>query len=67
MKINLKLKTLIISLILFSFSVSAQETEKNQITTEVNSSEIEKNVFPKSIGIVNDYGEILTESQSAEL
>lgn len=45
----------------------AQETETKEPTTEIDFSEIEKSSFPKPIGIINDYGEIFTESQRNEL
>jgi uncharacterized protein len=54
---------------LISCKGNAQETDTQikKPTPEFNFSEIEKNTFPIPIGIINDYGQIFTESQRDEL
>jgi len=67
MKIRTKIVVLILILNLFSYNGFAQEVEVKEVTTETNFSKTEKNTFPKSIGIINDYSQIYTESQKSEL
>ncbi|TDQ28155.1 uncharacterized protein CLV82_2967 [Zeaxanthinibacter enoshimensis] len=45
----------------------AQEIETKKPTPEFDFSEMEKSNFPEPIGIINDYGQIFTESQRTEL
>ncbi|MEW7280969.1 TPM domain-containing protein [Aquimarina sp. 2201CG1-2-11] len=45
---------------------SKQETTKKSVST-VTLSEIEKNAFPKPIGIINDYSQVFTNAQKSEL
>ncbi len=52
---------------LISCKGSSQETETKTPTSEFDFSGIEKSYFPKPIGIINDYGQIFTESQRTEL
>jgi len=67
MKIGTKILILFLTLNLLSCKGPAQETETKKPTLEFDFSEMEKSNFPKPIGIINDYGQILTESQRAEL
>ncbi len=67
MKIGTKILILFLTLNLLSCKGSAQETEARKRTTEINFSERGKSTFPKPIGIINDYGQIFTESQRTEL
>ena len=52
---------------LFSCKGNSQETDTKKETTESEYLQMEKGVFPKPIGIINDYGKIFTESQRTEL
>ena len=60
MKIEIKILILFLT---FSFitnqSFSQEKETKNSI--------IEKSIFPKAIGIINDYGKVFTELQKTEL
>ena len=67
MKIGTKILILFLTLNLLSCKGSAQETETKKQTTEVDFSETVKGIFPKPIGIINDYGKVFTESQRTEL
>ena len=67
MKIGTKILILFLTLNLLSFKGNAQDTEKKKPTPEFDFSEMEKNSFPKPIGIINDYGQVFTESQRTEL
>lgn len=67
MKIGTKILILFLTLNLLSCKGSAQETETKKPTPEFDFSEMEKSNFPKPIGIINDYGQIFTESQRTEL
>jgi uncharacterized protein len=67
MKIGTKILILFLTLNLLSCKGNAQETESKNPTTEFDFSGMEKNSFPKPIGIINDYGQIFTESQRTEL
>ncbi|MFD1062047.1 TPM domain-containing protein [Winogradskyella litorisediminis] len=67
MKIGTKILILFLTLNLLSCKGSAQETETRQTTPEFDFSERGKSNFPKPIGIINDYGQIFTESQRTEL
>jgi uncharacterized protein len=67
MKIGTKILILFLTLNLLSCKGNAQETEKKKPTPEFDFSEMEKNSFPKPIGIINDYGQVFTESQRTEL
>lgn len=66
MKIGTHILILFLTLNLLSYKGNAQETETKKATTEFEYSE-KKSSFPKSVGIINDYGQIFTASQSAEL
>jgi len=44
-----------------------QETETKKPATEFDFSGMIKNPFPKSMGFINDYGQVFTESQRTEL
>lgn len=52
---------------LLSCKGTAQETEIKKTTTEIDVSEVTESVFPEPIGIINDYGQVFTEPQRAEL
>tara|TARA_R110002126_G_scaffold290629_2_gene448056 strand:+ start:7478 stop:8017 length:540 start_codon:yes stop_codon:yes gene_type:complete len=67
MKIGTKILILLLTLNLISCKGNAQERESKEKTTEIEYLRIEKGVFPKPIGIINDYGKIFTESQQSEL
>jgi len=67
MKIGTKLLILFLTLNLLSCKGSAVETEAEKKTSKFDFSEMEKVDFPKPIGIINDYGQIFTESQRNEL
>ena len=67
MKIGTKILILFLTLNLLSCKGSAQETETKKSTTEIDFSESVKRTFPKSIGIINDYGRVFTELQRTEL
>ncbi|MFC4634576.1 TPM domain-containing protein [Dokdonia ponticola] len=67
MRIGTKLLILILTVSLLSCKGSTQETEKKEPATEFDFSGIKKKTFPESIGIINDYAQILTESQRKEL
>ena len=67
MKTGTKIVTLLLILNLFSYNGSAQEVQAKKPTTETNFSKTEKSTFPKSIGIINDFSKIYTESQRSEL
>ncbi|MBO0592961.1 TPM domain-containing protein [Cellulophaga sp. E16_2] len=66
-RIASKLLLLFLALNVFSYKAAAQETETGNPTPEYDFSEIEKSPFPEPIGIVNDYGQVFTESQRSEL
>ena len=67
MKIGTKILILFLTLNLLSCKGSAQETEAEILSPELGFSAMEKDTFPKAFGIINDYGEIFTESQRTEL
>ena len=67
MKIGTKILILFLTLNLLSCKGNAQVTETKSPTPEFDFSGMEKNSFPKAIGIINDYGQIFTESQRTEL
>lgn len=67
MKIETKILILFLSLNLLCYKCLAQKTENKNSTTEIEFSETKKDTFPKPIGIINDYGQLFTESQEAEL
>jgi len=67
MKIGTKILILFLTLNFLSCKEIAQETETEKLTTEIDFSDTEKNSIPKPIGIINDYGEVFTEPQRAEL
>ena len=67
MKIGTKILILFFTLNLIYFKGNAQEKEAKETITEFEYTRIEKRVFPKPIGIINDYGKIFTESQQSEL
>jgi uncharacterized protein len=67
MKIGTKILILFLALNLLSCKGNAQESETKKTTTEFEFSETGKSTFPKPIGIINDYGEVFTESQRTEL
>ena len=52
---------------LLSCKGNAQETKNKEKTTKFEFSEMGKSSFPKSVGIINDYGQVFTESQRTEL
>jgi len=56
-----------LTLNLLSCKGSAQETESKKTTTESEYSGMENSTFPKSIGIINDYGQVFMEAQRTEL
>ncbi|WP_378187532.1 TPM domain-containing protein [Aquimarina sp. W85] len=61
MKIVAKILILLLTLNLLSCKDSAKET------IALCSLEMEMDIFPKPIGIINDYGQIFTKSQRTEL
>ena len=67
MKIGTKILILFLTLNFLSCKGIAQETKTKKPTTEIDFSETEKSSIPKPIGIINDYGQIFTESQRTEL
>ncbi|GAA4976208.1 TPM domain-containing protein [Algibacter aquimarinus] len=67
MKIGTKILILFLTLNLLSCKGSAQESETKKPTTEFDFSDMEKSTFPKPIGIINDFGQVFTESQRTEL
>jgi len=67
MKIRTKILILLLTFNFLSCKGIAQETETKKPTTEIDFSEMEKSSIPKPIGIINDYGQIFTESQRTEL
>ena len=67
MKIGTKILILFLTLNFLSCKGNAQETKIIKPTTELGISEVEKGSIPKSIGIINDYGQVFTESQRTEL
>jgi uncharacterized protein len=67
MKIGTKILILFLTLNFLSCKGIAQETATEKLTTEIDFSDTEKNSIPKPIGIINDYGQIFTESQLTEL
>lgn len=67
MKIGTKILILFLTLNFLSCKGIAQETETKKPTPEFDFSGMEKNSFPKPIGIINDYGQIFTESERTEL
>ena len=67
MNIVTKILILFLTLNLLSCKNSIQETETKKRTTEIEFSETKKNNFPKPIGIINDYEQVFTELQRAEL
>jgi uncharacterized protein len=67
MKIGTKILILFLTLNLLSCKGNTQESETKKTTTEFEFSETGKSTFPKPIGIINDYGEIFTESEQTEL
>jgi uncharacterized protein len=67
MKIGTKILILFLTLNLLSCKGNAQETKTKEKTTKFEFSEMGKSSFPKSIGIINDYGQVFTESQRTEL
>ncbi|MGG6231670.1 TPM domain-containing protein [Tenacibaculum sp. SDUM215027] len=67
MKLSFQIIILALIFNLFSCKGSAQETKLKKVTSETVSSEIKKNVFPKPLGIVNDYELIFTEPQRNKL
>ncbi len=63
-------RILIITLLILSFvscKTTRQEKKVEKAIPEVTLSETKKNIFPKSIGIINDYSQIFTISQRTEL
>jgi uncharacterized protein len=67
MKISTEILFFFLTLNLLACKASAQETETKSPIPEVSFSVMEQSTFPKSIGIINDYGQIFTESQRLEL
>lgn len=69
MKIGTKILILFLTLNFLSCNGIAQETETKtkKPTPEFDFSGMEKSSFPKPFGIINDYGQIFTESQRTEL
>ncbi len=67
MRIGTKILILFLTLNLLSCKGSVQEIETKKPAPEFDFSEMLKNNFPKPIGIINDYGQIFTESQRTEL
>jgi len=67
MKIGTKILILFLTLNFLSCKGNAQETKIIKPTSELGISEVEKGSIPKSIGIINDYGQVFTESQRTEL
>lgn len=69
MKTNIQILILFLTLNLVSCNGNAQETETDtkKQTTAADFSDIEKGSFPKPIGVINDYGQIFTETQREEL
>ena len=67
MKIETKILILLLALNLLSSKGIAQVKEIKNPSSEVEFSEIRKNSIPNPIGIINDYGQIFTESQRNEL
>jgi uncharacterized protein len=67
MKIGTKILIIFLTLNLLSCKGNAQETETKKPSSELEFSEMGKNSIPKPIGIINDYGQIFTESQKSEL
>ena len=67
MKIGTKILILFLTLNLLSCKGNTQETETKNTTTEIDFSDTKKSSIPKPIGIINDYGQIFTESQRTEL
>ncbi|MEQ8421427.1 MAG: TPM domain-containing protein [Arenibacter algicola] len=67
MKIGTKILILFLTLNLLSCKGSAQETETKEPKTEIESLGTIKSIFPKPLGIINDYGKVFTELQRTEL
>jgi len=67
MKIDPKLFLFVLIISLFSCKGIVQESGIEKPIVEFGSSEMEKNGIPKSVGIVNDYGQIFSETQYLEL
>jgi len=67
MKIGTKILILFLTLNFLSCKEKTQETESKKVITEFDNSAINQNYFPKPIGIINDYGQVFTESQRTEL
>lgn len=58
---------LVLVLSLISYSCSAQEAESEKQDLELVSSDLQETVFPKPIGYVNDFEDILTPEQEKKL
>ncbi len=67
MKTGVKVLMLLLSLHLISCKTTASKTEINQPKSEVELSASAKTAIPKPMGIINDYGNVFTESQRVEL
>ncbi|WFO16497.1 TPM domain-containing protein [Cellulophaga baltica 4] len=67
MKIDIKILLFVLIASLFSCKGTTQESGIEKPIAEFGPSEMEKNGFPKSVGIVNDYGQIFSETQYLEL
>ena len=67
MKISTKIVLIFLALNLCSCRGSAQDTETEKLTPKYEYLGIENSAFPKPVGIINDYGQVFTESQQAEL
>ena len=67
MKIGTKILILFLTLNLLSCKGLAQESETKKPTPEFDFSDMEKSTFPKPVGIINDFGQVFTESQRTEL
>ena len=65
MKITTRIFILFLTVNFLSCKGNAQESETAEKKIEI--SKTTKNTLPESIGIINDYGEVFTEPQRAEL
>lgn len=67
MKIVTQILIPLLTLNLLSCKGSAEETETRNPTLQFDFLELKKTNFPEPIGIINDYGQVFTESQRTEL
>lgn len=67
MKIRTKIYALLLTIGLISCQGSTQESNTKKPETESDFSGMENSIFPKPIGIINDYAHIFTETQKNEL